>query len=78
MTNIFQPLRDMSLEGNGHLHDEPFVLDQRNGNDPKQQHIEKWLDGSEYETTRNVVRFVFALKNIFYFSQSSSEIRDEQ
>lgn len=57
MNNVFHPLRDMSLEpndANGHHADEFTVIpeypsaENRHLTKPKQQHIESWLDGSEY------------------------------
>ena len=58
--NAFHPLRDMSLEGTAKKDpdlDEFTSMPPYSSNEhrhltmPKQQHIESWLDGSEFESS---------------------------
>ncbi|CAF1377122.1 unnamed protein product [Adineta steineri] len=57
VSNVFHPLRDMSLETTNHDIEEFATIQQHQGNHhltmPKQQHIENWLDGSEFEVSSN-------------------------
>lgn len=49
----FQPLRDMGLHSSkrtDHEFDEFGSIEQHHMTMPKQQHVENWLDGSEFES----------------------------
>ncbi|CAF1517157.1 unnamed protein product [Adineta ricciae] len=51
--NAFHPLRDMSLEAANHDVEQFASVQAHNLSVPKKQHIESWLDGSEFESSSN-------------------------
>ncbi|UJR23332.1 hypothetical protein I4U23_026346 [Adineta vaga] len=53
VSNVFHPLRDMSLEAGNHDIEEFTSVQSHRLPMPKQQHIENWLDGSEFEPSSN-------------------------